>query len=369
MNVPWSYLPQQFSKENIEQVFDRLREFVPTGQFTCGEPLKEFEGKFARLIGVKHAIGVNSGTDAIRLSLKALGIEQGDEVITASNTFIATVGAIVENGATPVFVDTTDNFCMDTSQIEAKITERTKAIVPVHFAGQMTDMYKIMRLAEKYNLLVVEDSCQCIGGHLDMRKAGSWGHTGAFSLHPQKNLNVWGDGGVIVTDSDAIAEKLRMMRSHGLSNREDVEFFGCNSRLDTTQAVVANWLIEQVDFITSTRIDNAKKLDLALSDIPQITLPERFVNRKLVYHLYIVFAERRDELVEYLISKGIDVKVHYRTPVYLKKAVVELCGHKKGDFPNTDRHAETMISLPAHEYVTDEQIHYIADRMREFYAL
>lgn len=346
-----------------------LREFVPTGQFTCGDPLREFEEKFANLIGTRHAIGVNSGTDAIKLSLKALGIKHGDEVITAANTFIATVGAIVENGATPVLVDCTDNFCMDTSQIEAKITPRTRAIVPVHFAGQMTDMYEIRRIAEKYDLYVVEDSCQCILGNIDGKNSGTWGNLGAFSLHPQKNLNVWGDGGVIVTDSTLLAERIRLLRSHGLSTREDVVIFGCNSRLDTTQAVVGNWLIDQVHHITDTRIRNASLLDAELSTIPQITVPTRYTNRKLVYHLYIIFAERRDELIEYLNANGVEARIHYRLPVYRKQAVMELCGYKEGDFPVADRHANSMISLPAHEYITEDDVKYVAEVIRNFYAM
>jgi aminotransferase EvaB len=167
--VQWSYLPKQFSPENIEQIFDLMRKFVPTGDFTLGKPLEEFEGKFATLIGAKHAIGVNSGTDALKLSLKALGIGYGDEVITTANTFIATVGAIAELGAQPVLVDCTDNFCMDVSQVEAKITAKTKAIMPVHFAGQMTDMRQLMQIAQKHGLPVVEDSCQCILGNIEGR--------------------------------------------------------------------------------------------------------------------------------------------------------------------------------------------------------
>ena len=190
-NVGWSYLPQQFS--DIEEILNEFRKFIPTGDFTLGKPLEEFEGRFAKMIGSKHAIGVNSGTDALKLSLLAIGVGHGDEVITTANTFIATVGAINEVGAKPVLVDCTDNFCMDVSQVEAAITPKTKALMPVHLTGQMTDMPAIMEIAKKYNLPVLEDSCQCILGNIKGKNSGTFGATGSFSLHPLKNLNVWGD--------------------------------------------------------------------------------------------------------------------------------------------------------------------------------
>ena len=194
--------------------------------------------KICSLIGTKYAIGVNSGTDAIKLSLVSCGIEPGDEMITAANTFVATVGAICEIGAIPVFVDCDDTLCMDTNKIEEKITEKTKAIVPVHFSGYMTDMRKLIPIAERYNLHVIEDACQSILGAIDNKIAGTWGSAGAFSLHPLKNLNVWSDGGVIVTDDEKHKKKLRLLRNHGLSDRDTVSIMGYNSRLDTIQAVV-----------------------------------------------------------------------------------------------------------------------------------
>ena len=365
--VPWSYLPKQFSEGRIEAVLDLFRAFVPTGDFTLGRPVREFEQKFARMIGTSHAIGVNSGTDALRLSLKALDVGPGDEVITAANTFIATVGAIAENFARPVFVDCTDNFCMDVGQVAAAISARTKAIIPVHLAGQMTDMPALMQIATERKLPVIEDSCQCILGNIDGRNAGTFGWTGAFSLHPLKNLNVWGDGGVIVTDDDAAAARLRRMRNHGLADRDTVATLGCNSRLDSLQAVVGNWLIDQVDFITETRIRNAALLDRGLGRITQIALPARFPSRRLVFHLYIVFAERRDELLAFCRAKGIEAKVHYPIPVYRQEALRRY-GYKPGDFPVADRHAATMISFPAHEHLTEEQLAYIVRTVEDFYG-
>ena len=364
--VQWSYLPRQFNEQSIEQILDRLRAFIPTGDFTLGKPVREFEERFARLIGARHAIGVNSGTDALKLSLKALGVGPDDEVITAANTFIATIGAIAENFARPVLVDCTDNFCMDVSKVEAAITPRTKAIMPVHLAGQMTDMPALMEIAARHKLPVIEDSCQCILGAIVDRNAGTFGLAGGFSLHPLKNLNVWGDGGVIVTNDDEFAVKLRRLRNHGLADRDSVVMLGCNSRLDSLQAVIGNWLIDQVDFITTTRIKNAAYLDGELGKLSQIRLPQRYNDRRLVFHLYIVFAERRDELLAHCRNAGVEAKVHYPIPVYRQEGLQPL-GYRKGDFPVTDRHADAMISLPAHEHLTAKQLAYIVQTISDFY--
>ena len=199
MAVRYSYLSQQF--ENCPDLWEELKAFVATGDFTLGKPLQDFEGNFAKLIGTQHAIGVNSGTDAIKIALKALGVKPGDEVITAANTFVATVGAINEIGAVPIFVDVDETFCMDVNLIEAAITSKTTAIVPVHFTGYMTKMDRVLEIAEKYKLIVVEDACQGILAEWKGKKSGTWGHAAAFSLHPLKNLNVWSDGGMIVTDN------------------------------------------------------------------------------------------------------------------------------------------------------------------------
>ena len=286
MKVRYSYLKQQF--ENCDDLWDELKAFVPTGDFTLGKPLTEFENKFARLIGTKHAIGVNSGTDALKLSLKAIGIGFGDEVITAANTFVATVGAIMELGAIPVFVDCDDSFCMDVSKVESVITSKTKAIVPVHYTGYMTDMRKLLPIAEKYQLPIIEDACQSILGAIENKNAGTWGITGAFSLHPLKNLNVWSDGGIIVTDDDEVAETLRLLRNHGMYDRDTITIMGCNSRLDTLQAIVGNWLIPHTKDIANQRIENAKYYDEGLGKINEISIPPRLKDFKIVYHLLII---------------------------------------------------------------------------------
>ncbi|TGK17249.1 DegT/DnrJ/EryC1/StrS family aminotransferase [Leptospira fluminis] len=365
MHVRYSYLSQQFG--NCEDLWDDLKKFVVTGDFTLGKPLVEFEKKFAELIGTKHAIGVNSGTDAIKLSLKALGIGHGDEVITTANTFVATVGAIAELGAIPVFVDCDDTFCMNVDLLEKAITKKTKAIVPVHFTGYMTDMRKLIPIAQKHNLPIVEDACQSILGAIDGKKAGTWGNSGAFSLHPLKNLNVWSDGGVITTNDDTLAEQLRLIRNHGLIDRDHVEILGCNSRLDTIQAVVGNWLIPSAVEISNKRIENANYYDKNLSAIPQIKLPPRPNGFRIVYHLYIVFAEHRDGLLEYCVKKGIEAKVHYPVPIYRQRALSKY-GYKEGDFPVTDGHVGKIITFPCDQHLTKEEMDYVIATVKEFYS-
>lgn len=221
MKVRYSYLPEQFA--DPAEIFEEMRKLVATGDFTLGKPVQEFERRFAALIGVKHAIGVGSGTDGLKLALKAAGIGHGDEVITAANTFVSSVGAINEIGATPVLVDVDDSFCLAADQLEAAITPRTKAILPVHLTGNVCDMPAVMAIARRHRLAVVEDACQAILAEFDGKRAGTWGVAAGFSFHPLKNLNIWGDGGAVVTDDDAVAERLRLLRNHGLKDRDRVE--------------------------------------------------------------------------------------------------------------------------------------------------
>ncbi len=365
MRVRYSYLSEQFA--DIDDLWEQLKAFVPTGDFTLGKPLTEFEDRFAELIGTRHAIGVNSGTDAIKLSLKAAGVEPGDEVITAANTFVATVGAINEVGARPVFVDVNDTFCMNVDLVEAAITERTRAIVPVHFTGYMTDMRKLVPIAERHGLPLVEDACQSILGAIEGRNAGTWGRAGAFSLHPLKNLNVWSDGGLIVTDDDALAGQLRLLRNHGLADRDTVTLLGYNSRLDTLQAVVGNWLIPQTQSIAEARIANAAYFDRHLGALPQIRIPPRPEEMRIVYHLYIVFAQDRDALLEHCVAQGIEAKVHYPVPIYRQPGLAHL-GYTAGDFPVTDGHTHDIITFPVDQHLSREQQDYVIETVQDFYA-
>ncbi len=366
MKVRYSYLKQQFS--NCPDLWKNLKKFVMTGDFTLGKELTNFENKFSKLIGSRYAVGVNSGTDAIKLSLKAIGIKPGDEVITAANTFVATVGAITEIGAVPKFVDCDDTFCMDVNKVEEKISKKTKAIVPVHFTGYMTNMPKLIKLSKKYKLPIIEDACQSILGSINNKNAGTWGITGAFSLHPLKNINVWSDGGIITTNSKNVYDKLKLLRNHGLSDRDTVKINGYNSRLDTFQAVVGNWLLPKAKNIAKQRILNAKYFDEKLSKIKQIQIPPRPKNMKVVFHLYIVFAEKRDLLYKYCLNKGIEAKIHYPKPMYLQESLKNL-KHKKNDFPTTDEHCKKIISFPCDQHLSKKEQDYIIKTVDNFYKL
>ena len=364
MNVRYSYLPQQFA--DIDDLFLQIRKFVPSGDFTLGAALKEFEANFCGLIGVRHAVGVGSGTDALKLGLKALGIGPDDEVITAANTFIATVGAIHEVGATPVFVDCNDTFCMDVSQIEAAVTGRTKAIMPVHFTGYMADMPKIMDIATHYSIPVVEDACQAILASIDGKVAGTWGVAAGFSLHPLKNLNVWGDGGIVVTDDDELAKRLRLLRNHGLAGRDEVVMMGYNSRLDTLQAIVGNWLVGETEAITENRIKNAEYYDRGFAKIDELVIPPRSTKMRCVYHLYCIFAEDRDGLYNYCKKNGIECKIHYPIPLY-RQAGLKFLGYRSGDFPVADRHSDSVISFPVDQHLEDDELDYVISTVRDYY--
>ena len=365
MKVPFSYLDRQFA--DVDSYLHDIRELMNTGDLTLGAPVREFEKRFADLSGIPHAIGVGTGTDAIAMSLKILGVVPGDEVITTPTTFIATVGAIVMTGARPVFVDSENGFVIDPLKIEAAITPRTKAIVPVHYTGNVANMPAIMEIARKRNLLVVEDACQAIMATFDGKPVGSWGETACFSLHPLKNLNVWGDGGVIVTRSQNLAEKLRLYRNHGLVNRDEVSMFGINCRLDSLQAVIGNRLIRETAWITTQRIAHAQRYDEAFADLGEfIEVPQRHPNVRHVYHLYMLRVKDRDRLLSYLHEKGVEAKIHYPIPVHLQPAAAHL-GYRQGDFPTSERDAKIIITLPAHQHLSKEEIDYTIQAVISFY--
>jgi dTDP-3-amino-2,3,6-trideoxy-4-keto-D-glucose/dTDP-3-amino-3,4,6-trideoxy-alpha-D-glucose/dTDP-2,6-dideoxy-D-kanosamine transaminase len=360
-----NYLPQQF--KDSEKVIDEIRKLVVRGDFTLGEAVDELEEGFKKIANSKYAIGVGSGTDALFLSLKALGVKEGDEVITTPYTFYATIGAIVTAGATPKFVDIGVDYNIDPNLIEDSITPNTKAIVPVHWSGLICDMNSIRNIADRHNLSIVEDACHAINAKKDGKTAGSMSDTACFSMHPLKNLNVWGDGGVIVTNNKELHDKLVLLRNHGLRDRDICDIFAYNSRLDTLQAIVGNHYIKKIDHITDMRIKNANFYDNELSGFPQITIPSRFASNKQVFHLYCIRVSVRDDLQKYLIDNGIDAKVHYPTPMHLQPAARDL-GYSVGDFPIAETVCNEVLSLPVHEFITQDQMEFTVQKIKEFYS-
>jgi dTDP-4-amino-4,6-dideoxygalactose transaminase len=340
---------------------------VERGDFTLGEEVDLFEREFASLSGVKFAVGVGSGTDALFLSLKAHGIEPGDEVITTPFTFYATIGAIVTAGAKPIFVDAGEDFNINHSLIESKITNKTKAIMPVHWSGRPCDMDQIIEIGARKNIPIISDACHAIKAEYKGNKIGGLGDVACFSFHPLKNLNVWGDGGIVATNSDEVATKLRLLRNHGLVSRDQCQVFAYNSRLDTIQAVIARHMLEKIESITESRINNAHYFDEALSSISQISIPSRDSFIKEVFHLYAIVCEDRDGLQKYLNQNGVDAKIHYPVPMHLQPAARYL-GHKLGDFPTAERLAKNTISLPVHEFITKADCDRVIKLIRGFYG-
>ena len=340
----------------IEKVLDGMQLFL-------GENVQQLEKDFAEFCNVAHGIGVSDGTSALHIILRALGIGPGDEVITVSHTFIATAEAILLAGAKPVFVDIDpDTYLMDISQVEAKITPQTKAILPVHLYGQTVDMDPLLEIASRHNLRVVEDACQAHGAQYKGRKAGSLGDAAAFSFYYSKNLGAYGEGGFISTNNPELASTIRMLRDHGSGVRYHHDF---NARLDEIQAVVLRAKLPHLAKWNEQRQEHARLYGELLADTPAIA-PTVLPENNSAYHLYVISAPERDDLQAWLKEKGIFTGIHYPVPIHQQKAM-EFLGYQKGDFPVTERIASQILSLPMFAELGDEEIAYVASSVKAFY--
>lgn len=366
IRVPYNYLDRQFGKAETEAILDDLRDLVVTGEFTIGPPVLEFERRLGQLLQVKHVVGTNTGTDALILCLKALKIGPGDEVIMQTNTFFASAGAVVAVGAKPVFVDVNDQYAIDENLIEQAITPRTKALLPVHWTGLPPNLPAIMEIARRRGLKVIEDACPAVGAAYAGKPAGAWGDISAVSMHPLKPLHVWGDGGAVVTDDDALADWLRMYRNHGMVNRDEIFIWGVNQRLQTVQAVVANRVLDRVNPWIDRRIEIAQHLDTGLRDVPEVRLPPRPAESRNAFQLYIIRVERRAELLRFLAGEGVEAKIHYPIPLHLQPAAEEL-GYSRGSFPEAEAQADDIVTLPGHQYLTNEEVEHMISAVRRFY--
>ena len=354
MHVPYNYLPMQFADySEIAAGWDQL---IKSSEFTLGSFMEEFEREFAEYVGSRHCVATNNGTDALILSLKALGIGPGDEVITPCNSFYATTGAVVAVGATPVFCDVDDRYQADVTDMAARITERTKLLLPVHWAGASPDMDAITALAEESNLDFLEDACMAIGGLWGNRHPGTYGKLGAFSMHPLKTLNVMGDGGMVVTDDDDLYDWMLKYRNHGMIDRDHIEFWGVNYRLQPLQAVVASTMLRTLDERLARRREIQLTLDEALGGLgPAVTVPRREAQNPETVSLYMVLAEQRDSLLNYLIANGVEAKIHYPIPLHLQEPGLTM-GYSTGSFPVAEYQAARLLTLPAHEYLSDDMV-------------
>ena len=354
----------QAIKPEIDSAIQRV---LDSGLFVLGPFVTEFEKNFAKYCGVKHAIGVGNGTDALFLSLKALDIGEGDEVITTPFTFFATAEVIANVGAKPVFVDIRpDTFNIDVEKIEAAITDKTRAIMPVHLYGQMCDMDRILEIALKHGLKVIEDAAQSVGAKYKDARCGGHGDAVCFSFFPSKNLGCYGDGGCIVTNDDSLAEELRMLRAHGSKKKYYNEKLGVNSRLDAIQAAILDVKLEYIDEWNEGRAVVAARYNEALSGVSDIVTPVTLPDCKHVFHQYTIRTQRRDELAKHLGSAGVPTMVYYPTPMHLLPALAYL-KHSHGDFPEAEKAAQKSVSLPMYSELSGQDQEEISTAIKTFF--
>lgn len=366
MKIPPLDLKRQYVSIK-DEIDSAIQNVLNHGGFVLGPEVKELESKLAEYCETKNGIGVASGTDALLLSLMAVGIKPGDEVITSTFTFFATAGVISRLGAEPVFVDIDpDTFNIDPALIENAITSKTRAVIPVHLYGQIAEMDEISALAKKHDIPIIEDAAQAIGSTYKGKKAGSLGLTGCFSFYPTKNLGGYGDGGFITTGHDETADLLRRLRLHGARPKYFHALIGINSRLDSLQAAALLVKLKHLPEWHEARRARAQYYDKLLSDIDRVKTPFVRDYNYHIYHQYTILAEKRDELREHLKSRDIGCEIYYPLPMHLQDCFKNL-GYKKGDMPVAEKAAEMAISIPIFPEMSAEEQDYVAETIREFY--
>lgn len=366
--IPFVDLKAQYSSIR-DEIHEAINGVLEDTNFILGKHVRKFEEDFARFCGVKFAVGVGNGTEAITLALKALGICPEDEVITVPNTAAPTAEAITSAGARVVFVDIDpDTYNIDASKIAEKITKKTKAIVPVHLYGQPCNLGEVMRVAKTFNLKVIEDAAQAHGAMYEGKRVGSIGEAGCFSFYPSKNLGCYGDGGAVVTNDKDIALKVSMLRDHGRKEKYLHAFEGHNSRLDAIQAAVLQVKLKYIDEWNERRRKNAQFYTELLSDVKGVTVPKILMGAVPVFHLYVIKVKDRDSLVARLKEEGIETGIHYPLPLHLQPAYAYL-GMEKGSYPAAEFATEHIISLPMFPELNREQIEMVVDAIREYLSL
>lgn len=370
-------------KKDIDQA---IRKVINKTDFIMGEEVNKFETAFVHYLRVRYAVGVSSGTDAIHLALLAIGIKKGDEVILPAHTFTATAEPVVWLGAKPVFVDIEERFyTIDPMEVEKKVTNKTKAIIPVHLYGHPVDMNKIINIAEKYNLSVIEDVAQAHGAEINLGlktknrdprienrdqkwlKVGTIGDIGIFSFYPGKNLGAYGDAGMVVTNNKILADKVRLLRNHGRTEKYTHLEVGFGNRIDTLQSAVLSVKLKYLRDWTKKRRKATNYYNKLLGNIKDIAIPYEATWARSVYHLYVIRAKYRDKLKNYLQHKGIETGIHYPTPLHLQPAY-KFLGYHRGDFPITEKICREILSLPVYPELTKQQISYICQCIKDFYS-
>jgi dTDP-4-amino-4,6-dideoxygalactose transaminase len=375
MQVPFLDLKIQY-KSIKQEVDPAIQKVIDNTAFILGESVSNFEKAFAEAHNVKYCLGTSSGTDANHLVLWSLGIKSGDEVIIPANTFIATAWGVTLCGAKPVFVDChPESYNLDPAKVEAAITPKTKAIVAVHLYGQPADMNKLQEIADRHNLFLVEDAAQSHLAEYENKKIGTLSSASSFSFYPGKNLGAYGEAGAVVTNDDNLYNVLKMMREHGQSKKYYHDTFGHNYRMEGIQGAVLGVKLKHLDKWTDGRRNAAAKYRELLKDIEQIQLPKEMSNVKHVYHLFVIQVkgdeknreEERNKLQQFLTENGVATGLHYAIPLHQQKCFQDL-GYKKGDFPVTEQLAESGLSLPMFPELTDEQISYVTDKIKEYFT-
>jgi len=364
--VPFVNYPEHYHRM-WNEVIDAISEALSKGDLILRGQLKQFENDIASFTGVKYAVGLNSGTDALFLSLKATGIGLGDEVITVAHTFLATIATIVHCRATPILVDVGEDMNMDVEQVEQKVSPKTKVIIPVHLNGRLCNMEKLVAIADEHNLIVIEDAAQALGASFNGKKAGSFGLTGCFSLYPAKMLGAAGDGGFLATNNEEIGEKIRLLRDHGQQRTTGkILLYGFNSRLDNIQAAILNVKLKYLPKWIERRREIARIYQDRLSDVIKVKLPPPPTATGPcydVYQNYVIRVKDRDELVKFLEKNGVETMVSWRTPNHLHPRL----NLNHFSLPKTEKLSSEVVSLPMYPELTDEQVHYVIDTVHDFY--
>lgn len=362
MKVPFNVLNKTYFMKQ-EEYEKKALDILRNGWYILGNEVKEFEEEFAGYIGTKYSIGLDNGLNALVIAFRALGIKEGDEVIVQANTYIASIMGITMNGAIPIFVEPDEYFNIDAEKIEAVITEKTKAICIVHLYGQASNMDKIMEIAKKYNLFIVEDCAQSHGANFNGRRTGTFG-IGCFSFYPSKNLGCFGDGGAITTSDEKLNRNFRVLRNYGSDKRYHNEVVGYNSRLDELQAGLLRVKLSHLKELTDEREKIANRYLTEIKN-SKIELPKIRKGATSVWHLFVVRTDERDRLQKYLEENEIGTVIHYPIPPHLSKAYKYL-GYKKGDFPITERYAETILSLPLYNGMTEDEQSYVIEVINRY---
>ena len=366
MKIPYVNIQKQYKSEK-KQLLKIIDNVLISGKWVGGSEVDKFENNISKICKTKYCVSLNSGTDALTLALHLLGVKRGDEVITPPNSFIASTAVIVHLGAKPIFVDVKNDQSIDEKKIEEKITNKTKAIMPVHLTGRMCAMDKIINISKKYKIPVIEDCAQSIMSKYKNKMSGAWGDVGCFSAHPLKNLNAIGDAGYLTTNNKNIYDKIKNLRTHGMEeSRDNVKNFGYVSRMDHLQAAVLNFRLNNLKKVINLRRKNAD-IYLENLNLEKIYFPIEKKDEFNTYHTFVIQVDDRDKLKKYLKKKGVETAIHYPMPIHLQTAS-KFLGYKKGSFPETEKQSKHILTLPINQYLTKNEILYICKTINNFYS-